>query len=319
MKKVGLFAYGQTGLFALKSLLRKFEVSFIITPPSNARKTENEILPVESLAKENKIEIFKIKGKKKLLNIFNKKKADAVIISTYNQMLGSDILKSSRFINIHHGDLPRFRGRANINWAIINNRKKIGLTYHEATPVLDGGNIYAQYLVPITASDTVSSMYDKFNRIIEKDTGKIVEEVLNGLKGKKQKGKATYCCTRLPEDGYIDWQKKSREIDNLVKALTTPYPGAFTYYEGKKILIWTCEIPKKTKVYEGRIPGRITEIIKGYGVEVLTGDSSIIIKDVTYQGKNTNASYVISTVKTTLGISLPKLYEQIQELLRTQR
>lgn len=314
MKTVGLFAYGETSYSALKSLLNQFKVLWIITPPKDTN-SDFLPLPVESLAKKSGVKIIRTSAKKDILETIAKKIPDAVVISSYNKILGSDILRFTKFINIHHGDLPRFRGRANINWALINGRKEIGLTFHKAISDLDAGNIYAQYIVSITDIDTVKTIYDKFNGLIEQHTAKIVEKVIKGFKGKQQKGKATYCCTRLPEDGYIEWDKTSREIYNLVRALTYPYPGAFTYFEKKKLYVWNCEIPPSPKPYEGRIPGRVIEIHKGYGVEVLTKDSSIIIKDVTYNGKKLNASSVITSVKTSLGINIAKLYEQVQKLL----
>lgn len=316
MKTVALFAYGETSYSALKSLLNQFKVLWTITPLKNTRDAPYaDFLPVELLAKKSGIKIIRTNVKKDILKILAKKIPDAVVISTYNKILSQDILKSTKFINIHHGDLPRFRGRANINWALINDRKEIGLTFHQATDDLDAGKIYAQYIVPITDNDTVKTIYDKFNYLIEQHTAKIVDKVIKGFKGKEQKGKPTYCCTRLPEDGHIEWNKTSREIYNLVRALTHPYPGAFTYFEKKKLYVWNCEIPPNPKPYEGRIPGRIIEIHKGYGVEVLTKDSSIIIKDVTYNGKNLNASEVITSVKTSLGINIAQLYEQVQALL----
>lgn len=315
MKTVGLFAYGESSYSALKSLLNQFKVLWIITSPKDTKDDDKNLLSVELLAKKSGIKIIRTNTKKNIAEIIAKKIPDAVVISTYNKILGSDILKFTKFINIHHGDLPRFRGRASINWALINDRKEIGLTFHQATTDLDAGNIYAQYIVRITDIDTVKTIYDKFNDLIEQHTAKIVEKVIKGFKGKKQKGRLTYCCTRLPEDGYIQWDKTSREIYNLVRALTYPYPGAFTYFEGKKLYIWSCEIPPNPKSYEGRIPGRIIGIHKGYGVEVLTKDSSIIIKDVTYNGKNLKASEVIASVKTSLGINIVQLYEQVQDFL----
>jgi len=315
MKTVGLFAYGETAVSALKSLKSMFKVLWIITPSQNTRNATYVGLAVELLAKKSGIKIIKTNTKKDIMEIIAKNIPDAVVISSYNKILGSDILKFTKFINIHHGDLPRFRGRANINWALINDRKEIGLAFHETISDLDAGNVYAQYIVPITDIDTAKTIYDKFKDLIEQHTARIVEKVIKGFKGKKQKGKPTYCCTRLPEDGYIQWDKTSREIYNLVRALTHPYPGAFTYFDKKKLYVWNCEIPPNPKRYEGRIPGRIIKIHKGHGVEVLTKDSSIIIKEVTYNGKNINASSLITSVKTSLGINIVQLFEQVQDFV----
>lgn len=310
MNSIGLLAYGETATHALKGLVKNFSVPWIITPP----QTENILLPVEKLAKEFKIPFHKTNANKQIQKLVEKTSPDAVVISSYNKILEQGLLSTSKFINIHHGDLPRFRGRANSNWAIILGRTEIGLTFHEAVTDLDAGRIYAQYIVPIEKKDTVKIVYDKFNKIIDENLGMIVRKVLNGYSGEEQKGKPTYCCTRLPEDGYIDWSQTSEQIYNFIRALTKPFPGAFTYFEGKRMIIWESEIPERPKKYEGRIPGRIVGICKD-GVEILTGDGVILIKNVAYEGKEQNASGVIKTVKRSLGINIIELYEMYRKLL----
>lgn len=308
MKTIGLLAYGETAPHALKGLVKDFSVLWIVTPP----QIENILLPVEKLANEYKIPIHRANANKQIHELVIKTSPDAVVISSYNKILEQVLLNTSKFINVHHGDLPRFRGRANSNWAIIIGRTEIGLTFHEVTADLDAGHIYAQYMVPIEKKDTVKTVYDKFNKIIGEDLGTIVTKVLDGYKGEEQKGDPTYCCTRLPEDGYIDWNRTSKQVYNFIRALTKPFPGAFTYYEGKKMIIWESEIPENPKIFEGRIPGRIAGISKD-GVEVLTGDGIIRIKNVFYKGKESNSSEIIRTVKRSLGINFVELYEKIMK------
>ena len=317
MKKLGLFAYGETGLSALKGLVNYFEVLWIITPPKGLETQDSS--SVEEMAKDKGIKIVRTNSNSEIYDLISKDIPAAVVISTYNKILSEKILKLTKFINIHHGALPRWRGRANINWAIILGRDEIGLTFHKASIDLDSGDIYAQFMVPITKDDNVKTVYDKFNNLIEMNLSDIVKKVIEGIKGKKQEMKGTYCCTRLPEDGLIDWKNGTIQIDRLVRALTKPYPGAFTYFEGKKLIIWESEIPKNPNIYEGRIPGRVVAIHRERGVEILTGDSSIIIKNVEYDGKETNASEVINSVKKTLGINIVQLYEAVQKLLEKQK
>lgn len=304
MIKVGLFAYGETGLAALRGLIRGFDILWIIVPPKGK-------LPVVDYGKSQKIPVVETDSIEEIFGLVKKTEPDIVVISSFNKILPEKILSLSKFINVHHGDLARWRGRANINWAIILGRKNIGLTFHEAIADLDAGNIFAQYKVPITRKDTVKTVYDRFNQIIEKNISRIVRKILKGFRGRPQKRSPTYCCTRLPEDGYIDWSKTSEEIYNLIRALTKPYPGAFTYFQGKKMIIWDSEIPKNPKIYEGRIPGRITKIYKNYGVEVLTDDSSIVIKTVNYAGSDLNASKMIRSVRNTLGLNIVEIYEKV--------
>ncbi|RJQ38226.1 methionyl-tRNA formyltransferase [Candidatus Microgenomates bacterium] len=309
----GLFAYGETGFAALRGLMSDFEVKWIIL---SLAQGSQDTISVESLALKQKIPVYKINSANDLFKIINKNIPEIVIISSYDKVLPEKILSLTKFINIHHGDLPRWRGRANINWAIINGRKDIGLTFHEAIPNLDEGNIYKQISVPITNMDTVKSVYDKFNYLIEKNIAEVAKKVVGGFPGKPQIGRGTYCCTRLPEDGYIDWSKKSSQIYNLIRGLTKPYPGAFTYFEGKKMIIWDAQIPANPKKFEGRIPGRIVQIQKGYGVEVLTGDSTIIVKNVQYEGKDIDVGNIIKSVKKTLGINFHEFYEKLNRYFK---
>lgn len=311
MKSIGLFAYGEMGQSALKALLPSFFIQWIMLPPKNTQSDREK--GTEKLARENKIPVYYQNALKDLQQFFQNQKLDAVVIASFNKILPETILEKTTFINVHLGDLPRYRGRANINWAIINGRKDIGVTIHQMIPDLDGGNIYKQKTLQIKNDDTVKTVYDAINDFLEKQLVSVVTKVIDGYKGKPQKGKATYTCTRLPEDGLIDWNASNKEIYNFIRGLTYPYPGAFTYFEGKKMIIWSAELLKKPKVYEGVIPGRIGSIIKDVGVEVLTKKGPILIKEITYEGKKQNASSVIKSVKKTLGINWLALYEQLNK------
>jgi len=308
-KTVGLFAYGEMGGSILRALIKEFTVRWVILPSpkiqSDTEKSTNEF------ARKHKVRIVYASLARELSDHIRTNKPDLVVVSSFNKIIPSEIIKMTKFINVHLGDLPRFRGRANVNWAIINDRNSIGVTMHEVVSDLDAGNIYDQKMIAILKTDTVKTVYDKINTYLSQNVCRIVDKVLDGYQGVAQKGKATYCCTRLPEDGLIDWNKTSQELYNFVRALTKPYPGAYTYFEGKKVIIWSAELPKKPKIYEGRVPGRIASIIPNYGVEVLTGDSAIIIRNVFLQNKECNASEVIKSVKKTLGINWVEIYEKL--------
>ena len=310
-KRIGLLAYGETGSAALRGLMNRFEVLWIIVPPEELQREVQKSKGVEDLARSINVRVVKTNSSQEIEKLIRESKPLAVVISSYNKILPAKILSQSKFINIHHGDLPNFRGRANINWAIILGKKEIGLIFHEAIPNLDEGSIYEQIRVPITYSDTVRTVYEKFNKKIEKDVARVVQRVIDGDLGIPQKGNATYCCTRLPQDGYIDWNKTSLEIYNLIRGVTKPYAGAFTFFEGKKMIIWESEIPQNPPEFVGRIPGRVVAIHKDRGVEILTGDSTLIIRTVSYNGEEQNASNFINSVKKTLGVDM----ELIMKLL----
>lgn len=288
----------ETIFLALKN---SYEISWIVSSEKNSNITK--------VTKKENIKIYNAPTNTQLEKILKIEPLDAVIIGSFDKILPATLLKKSKFINIHLGDLPKYRGRANVNWAIINEEKSIMLTIHEAIEELDAGNIYAKYLIPIHKLDTVGDVYKKVNKVLEKEIVSVVLRVINGYKGVKQKGIPTYCCARLPQDGLIDWTQKTTYIDRFIRAQTYPYPGAFTFYEGRKMIIWACKIPPNPKKFVGRIPGRVCAIYKNHGIEVLTGNSSIIITDIFYNAQNRNASEVVKSVKKTLGINLLEFYE----------
>lgn len=316
LNRVAMLAYGEMAPSAIKSLTKLFNIKFIVTPSQNPNLYRRlEELEVEKLARKKGIKIVQTSDNKEIEKIVRMTKPDALVIASYNKVLPKSLLNLTKCINVHHGDLPNWRGRANFNWAIIMGLDSVGLTVHNASADLDAGNIYKQYTIPISKYETITTLYAKANKLIEKDLGRVVKMVIDGYEGKPQKGEATYCCTRLPEDGYIDWSLSSVQIDRLIRALTKPFPGAFTYFEGEKMNVWSSEIPKNPLKYVARIPGRIIKIHKGLGVEVLTGDSSIILKEVTYGGKNGRADGFINTVMTSLGFSAIEAYELLKTKL----
>jgi methionyl-tRNA formyltransferase len=227
------------------------------------------------------------------------------------------VLSHSTFINVHYSPLPGYRGRANVNWAIINNEPCAAITIHHLSPELDAGNILFQQFIPIHLKDTIADLYQRLNDIQQQYLGEVVKRVLNGDQGVPQNpAEATYCCTRLPEDGEIDWSDSTQQIDRLIRAVGPPYPGAYTYLQGKKLLIWRAQPVDLAPIYVGRIPGRVVGRSKSAGyVDVLTGDGILRIFEVQLAGEeSTPAARVIRSVKSTLGLRSSDLLDRIQFL-----
>jgi methionyl-tRNA formyltransferase len=240
-----------------------------------------------------------------------------VVISSYNQILPPEIIELSTFVNVHYSPLPNYRGRANVNWAIINNESCAAITIHKISPELDEGNILFQQLIPIHSDHTVADIYDRLNTIQRQFLGETVIKVFNGYQGIKQNSvEATYCCTRLPEDGEINWSDSTRSIDCLIRALVSPFPGAYTYFQQKKLLIWQAQILNNPPVYVGRIPGRVIGISKTEGyVDVLTGDGVLRLFKVQFVGQEiTVAANIIKSTKITLGLLISDLLIRLQSL-----
>ncbi|BAZ68242.1 MAG: methionyl-tRNA formyltransferase [Pelatocladus maniniholoensis HA4357-MV3] len=314
MSNVLLIGLGTTSLTALESLIPNSKVQGIvrnIDPKSNTND------PVVNLAQQNDIPIFINTSQSEIKSLILKLQPDCVVVSSYNQILPPELIELSAFINVHYSPLPQYRGRANVNWAIINDEPCAAITIHKISPELDEGNILFQQLIPIHFDNTVADIYNNLNDIQRQYLGETVVKALHGYEGIPQNNsEATYCCTRLPEDGEINWSKSTRQIDCFIRALVSPFPGAYTYFQGKKLLIWQAKPIENPPIYVGRIPGRIISRSKSEGyIDVLSGDGVIRILEVQWeQEERTAAANVIKSVKSTLGLSKFDLLNRIQVL-----
>jgi UDP-4-amino-4-deoxy-L-arabinose formyltransferase / UDP-glucuronic acid dehydrogenase (UDP-4-keto-hexauronic acid decarboxylating) len=171
---------------------------------------------------------------------------DFIFSFYYRDLLPSSILSLARkdAFNMHGSLLPRYRGRAPLNWVLVNGEERTGLTLHHMVAKADAGDIVGQCVVPIDEADTVQTLQQKMAAaaaaLLEQQlpliaAGKTIRTV-------QDESLATYCGRRTPADGYIDWQKPARAVRNLVRAVTQPYPGAFTYAGDRKVLIWATSI-----------------------------------------------------------------------------
>jgi methionyl-tRNA formyltransferase len=211
---------------------------------------------------------------------------DLITIVSYHSIVRRELIDKykNRIINAHGALLPKYRGRAPINWAIINGEKEAGVTVHFVAEKVDSGDIIAQERVPIEMEDTAIDVLKKSLPLYPKLVLEAVMQIEKGeVKATKQDlSKGSYFKSRKPEDGLIDWNKNTIQLYNWVRALTHPYPGAFTYHNSKKIFIWKAALPEG---YEktGFNPGYVVEE-HGKNVKVATADSYILLNRVQFEG-----------------------------------
>lgn len=312
MLKIGLFAYGEMGVAAFNSLQKDFAIKWIVLPLEKDQSPTERTL--SKIASSKKIPIYNKPSFNQIEEFMEESILDFVVVCSFNKIFPQHLLGHTPFINVHLGKLPAYRGRATVNWAIINGFNETAVSIHKVAAELDSGNLYAQKVIEIEQTDYVGDVYRKINSYIENSLANVIRKVHDGYEGESQVGISTYCCTRLPEDGLIDWSKSSKEIYDFVRALSIPYPGAFSYIDENKIVVLESKLPPNPKKFIGRIPGRVISIIKDTGVEVLTGDSSIIITKLLVEGREIDASELIRSTKVTLGINLSLLYEKVLEI-----
>lgn len=174
------------------------------------------------------------------------KSPDVLLVVGWTQLVKPQLLAVPKIaaLGFHASLLPKYRGRAPVNWAIINGELETGNTMIVLEPGADEGDIVSQRRIPITFEDDCATIYQK----VSESECEMLDEVLPLIQQgrmprlKQDSSQATVMPKRRPEDGLIDWNWTSRRIYDWIRALTQPYPGAFTYLSGRKINIWKASI-----------------------------------------------------------------------------
>lgn len=167
---------------------------------------------------------------------------DFVFSFYYRQMLPPAVLGAARrgAYNMHGSLLPRFRGRAPVNWAILRGATETGATLHEMVAKPDAGRIVDQMAVPILPDDTAIEVFRKVTVAAELVLHRALPSLLDGSARPREQDLAQgeYCGGRTPEDGRIDWSRPAAEIHDLVRAVAPPYPGAFCDVDGRRLRVY---------------------------------------------------------------------------------
>ncbi len=170
---------------------------------------------------------------------------DLILSVYYRHMIGTKILALPRLgaWNMHGSLLPKYRGRAPINWAVLHGEPRIGMTLHRMVKSADAGAIVDQGGVDIGPRDTAEQAFRKVMPCARAVLARQIDALLAGTAREtpQDESQATYFTGRKPEDGRIDWGRTSRQVFNLIRAVTDPYPGAFTDVGGARLMVWWAE------------------------------------------------------------------------------
>jgi methionyl-tRNA formyltransferase len=208
-------------------------------------------------------------------------------------------------LNVHGGDLPRYRGNACQAWAILNGESRIGLCVHRMIGgELDSGDIIARDHLEIDHATKVTKVWEwLYKRIPE-----LCLEAVNKLSidpnyiieaQSKNQEDAHRCYPRKPEDGRIDWRQSALNILRLINASNKPYAGAFCDFEGSPLIIWDAELVGEYENFSA-VPGQVTKIGEGF-IEVACVKSKIRILCAEYAGRVDLPTYWIKSIRKRLG------------------
>ena len=210
---------------------------------------------------------------------------DLILSVYYRNMISTKVLGLAPLgaFNLHGSLLPKYRGRAPINWAVLHGEPRIGMTLHRMVKAPDAGAIVDQEGVEIGPRDTAEQAFRKVlpcaRRVLERQ----IDALLAGTAREtpQDESQATYFGGRKPEDGRIDWTQTSTQIFNLIRAVTDPYPGAFADAGSSRLMVWWAE--PNSPAAEGR-RGRAGEILSLSPLVVATGDGALELTKTEWRG-----------------------------------
>lgn len=242
--KIVFFGTPEFALPALKILLNsKHEVLAVVTQPDRQSGRGRRITscPVKLEAQRTGLRIFQPQNVKdeKFIKEFKKMNPSVAVVVAYGQILPPEIIHLPEFgcINVHASLLPKYRGAAPINWAVINGDKKTGVTTMLMDEGLDTGPALIQEAAEINAEDTAGTLSVRLSNLGADVLMRTLASMEKGnLKPVPQGGEATYARLLKKSDGLIKWSKSSGEISNLIRGVN-PWPGAYSFLKGEKIKI----------------------------------------------------------------------------------
>jgi methionyl-tRNA formyltransferase len=249
MTRLAVFAYSDTGHACLKLLLERGErIVFVATH----RDAPGETLwypSVAELARAHGIEPVILENPLDPQAIARLRVAapDLLFSFYYRRVLPEAMLSAPRLgaFNMHGSLLPKFRGRAPVNWAVLKGETSTGATLHAMTARADAGPIVDQEAVPIGSDDTAFEVQQRVTAAAVAILARKIDELKAGTAKRtpQDEAAATRFGKRRPEDGRIDWSRPAKQVHDLVRAVTHPYPGAFTDLFGGRTFVWRSRLP----------------------------------------------------------------------------
>lgn len=287
--KIGFFGTPEIAAFCLDKLSEKFEISFVVTCEDKARGRNQKVCctEVKNMAISKEIPVIQPSTLKneaviKQINSYN---ADIYVVVAYGFIIPEAIFDFPRLktINLHPSMLPKYRGAAPIQWAIVKGEKETGITIQQVNEKLDAGDIVLQRKMSLDNNINSCELYEKVLPI----GAEMLIEAINGLdKGtlelnKQDENKVIYCGKIGKDTAHINWTESKETIHNLVRGLN-PKPVAWSTFRSKNIKIWQTIIP----IDEDLPELQVAEITKFKKKRLLVGTANGILEILQIQPEN---------------------------------
>lgn len=263
------------------------EITLVVSQPDKPKGRGHAMVPtpVKVVAEELGIPVFQPVKIREAKDVLEKTEADVCVVAAFGQIIPASILHMKKYgcINVHASLLPKYRGAAPIQWAVIDGEKESGVTIMQMDEGLDTGDMLAKAIVPLDEKETGGSLFDKLSEaggrlcvetLVKLEKGEITPE-------KQGESPTAYASMLDKKMGNIDWNKSAVVIERLVRGLN-PWPSAYTHLDGKTLKIWACDVlPQSASKGES---GEILEVTKD-AIHVQTGDGILVLREIQLAGK----------------------------------
>ena len=277
---------------SLKALIAAgYEIAAVFTQPDKPRGRSGKLAPspVKEAALEADIPVYqpvKIRTPDNV-QIIEELAPDVIVVAAFGQIIPKAILDIPRYgcINVHASLLPKYRGAAPIQWAVINGDPTSGVTIMQMGEGLDTGDILYVKELPIEQNETGGSLFDKLSELgaqaLVEGLQLLAEGRITPVK-QPEESPTPYARMLRKEMGLINWEESAEKIERLVRGLN-PWPSAYTYLDGRQLKIWAAEVLQEDGP-QAQACGTITEIDKN-SITVQTGDGKLRILELQLEGK----------------------------------
>jgi len=284
-----VFAFGMVGAEVLQELIDlKANVVAVYTYEDDPR--ENWFPSVKNMALVNNIPVYTPEKIEKEDSENIVALAPQIILSAYYRSLLPQIILDAAPLgafNMHGSLLPKYRGRAPVNWVLVNGETETGVTLHYMVAKADAGDIVDQEKILIDMEDTAFTLTQKTAAVAREIIRRTLPRIENGSVQRTEQDhtQSSYFGRRTPADGLICWSDDERKIYNLIRAVTKPFPGAFTFLKGEKVFLWSARIRENKSTAP---PGTI---ISSSPLVVSTGGHDLEIPAFSTTAKNLTGQF----------------------------
>jgi len=271
-----------------KLIESEHEVIGVFTQPDKpkGRGKALQFTSVKEVALAHNISVYQPANVREAIQIefIQQLNPDVIVVVAFGQIIPKDILDIPKYgcINVHASLLPKYRGAAPIQWAIINGEEVTGVTTMRMDAGLDTGDMILKEVIAIDKKETNSSLLDKLSTAGSNLLIRTLQEIENGTATYEKQGETPTPYAKMIQKkmGLIDWSKSAKEIERLVRGLN-PWPSAYTHFHQKTLKIWEADVVHEEKSGQN---GEILEVRKD-ALVVKTGKEALSIKELQLEGK----------------------------------